>query len=143
MDNLVIACSNLFPAHVFENLTFDEAIEFGYEEMDMADQLLSAGFRIEYRPELLDYHRNPGMTAQERRLRDAPITRTRFYTSIKHYLRHGRRTMVPLYVVVASVHEAAHRVDRATVRLRWERSPTCRGLSFALAAPTARAPVSS
>ena len=92
------------------SLSFDEAIEFGYEEMDMADQLLSAGFRIEYRPELLNYHQTPEMTAQERRLRDAPITRTRFYTSIKHHLRHGRRTMVPLYAVVASVHEAAHRV---------------------------------
>jgi GT2 family glycosyltransferase len=110
VENLVIACSNLFPASAFKKLSFDEAIEFGYEEMDMADQLLSAGFRIEYRPELLNYHQTPEMTPQERRLRDEPATRTRFYASIKHHLRHGRRTMVPLYVVVASVHEAAHRV---------------------------------
>jgi GT2 family glycosyltransferase len=130
VENIHIACSNLFPAAAFNGLHFDEAIRFGYEEMDMADQLMSAGLRIEYRPELVNYHQTPEMTRESvgfamHRARGRASTRRSSITSGTGAgpwsLRFTRQHIAP---------------GHATARLRWERSRTCGGLSRALAEPT-------
>ena len=81
----------------------------GHDEMDIANELRATGFRIEFRPELLNFHTPPEKTEEENRVRDFQVTRDRFYTTLKYHLRHGRTVMVPVYAVIASVHEAVHR----------------------------------
>ena len=104
-----MACSNLFPRSAFDGVAFDEMVRYGYDEIDIASELRAAGFHIEFRPELLNYHSSAEKTREDDRVRDLEATRARFYTTLKYHLRHGRTAMVPVYVVIASLHEAAHR----------------------------------
>jgi GT2 family glycosyltransferase len=109
VENIHMPCSNLFPRSAFEEVLFDEVIRYGYDEMDIANELRAAGFRIEFRPELLNFHTSAEKTEEEEHQRDFQATRARFYTTLKYHLRHGSTAMVPVYALIASVHEAAHR----------------------------------
>jgi hypothetical protein len=81
--------------------------------MDLCAQLLAAGYRIEHRPELLIRHISPDMSRAEMGSRNAQATRARFYATLKRHLIWQRSLLrVPAYVVLASIHEALHRLIR-------------------------------
>jgi GT2 family glycosyltransferase len=104
---------NLFPRSAFDVVHFDEAIVYGYEELDLGAQLLAAGYRIEHRPQLVTRHASPQKSEAELKLLHVPATRARFYTTLKRHLIWQRSLLrVPAYVVLASIHEALHRLIR-------------------------------
>ena len=100
---------NIFPRSAFNDARFDERIVFGYEDMDLCQQMLAAGHRIEYRPELVNLHLPPPKSADVRRTQVQQMERARYYTSLKRYmLWQSRPLRACAYAALAPLHQAAH-----------------------------------
>ena len=101
--------SNLFPRSALADARFDERIVYGYEDMDLCQQILAGGHRIEYRPELVNLHLPPPKTRQVKLTQHRMAERARYYTSIKRYLLWQRRPlMAGVFVAIAPLHQALH-----------------------------------
>ena len=59
LRNVHLNC-NVFPRRAFVDAAFDERLVYGYEDTDLCDRLVRAGWRIEHRPELVNDHLPPG-----------------------------------------------------------------------------------
>ena len=102
---------NLFPRSAFADARFDERIVYGYEDMDLCQQLLAAGHRIEYRPELVNLHLPLPKASHVLRTQDQQAQRARYYTSLKRYMLWQSRPIRALvYAALAPFHQAAHHV---------------------------------
>jgi GT2 family glycosyltransferase/glycosyltransferase involved in cell wall biosynthesis len=100
---------NIFPRSAFEIARFDERIVYGYEDMDLCQQMLASGYRIEYRRQLVNLHLPPPKTRELRRSQDEQAERARYYTSLKRYmLWQSRPIRALLYAALAPLHQAAH-----------------------------------
>jgi GT2 family glycosyltransferase len=100
---------NLFPRGAFVTARFDESIVYGYEDMDLCQQLLSAGYRIEYRPQLLNRHLPPPKSVAARAAQERQSERERYYTSLRRYWTWQRKPLAAMtYAAVAPLHQAAH-----------------------------------
>jgi glycosyltransferase involved in cell wall biosynthesis/GT2 family glycosyltransferase len=107
---------NLFPRCAFDTAGFDEQIVYGYEDMDLCQQLLAAGFRIEYHPQLLNLHLPPVKTGQTKQAQVRLAERARYYTSLKRYLLWQRKPLKGwAFAAVAPVHEAVHHLRHRRV----------------------------
>lgn len=101
--------SNLMPRVLFERIAFDENLRYGYDEMDICAQALAAGYRIAYRPALLNRHIPPFKADADRAREQAQAEVARFYTSVKRYLHLQHRPLTALiYIALAPLHRAAH-----------------------------------
>ncbi len=98
---------NVFPRRAFDVACFDEAIGFGYEDMDLCSHLLFAGYRIQFEPMLQNAHIPPQKTRTGLRARFLRTERARFYTSVKRHML-WRKSYVALsaYLVLAPTHRA-------------------------------------
>ena len=109
--------SNLFPKTAFKDARFDEHIVFGYEEMDLCQQMLSDGFRIEYRRELLSLHLPPPRSKAVELFPGLHVERARYYTSLKRYMMwQSRPVRACAYAALAPLHQAAHYILRKQIR---------------------------
>jgi GT2 family glycosyltransferase len=101
--------SNIFPRAAFKDARFDERIVYGYEDMDLCQQMLISGYRIEYRRELVNLHLPPPRTADVRRSLDEQADRARYYTSLKRYmLWQSKPIRAFAYAALAPLHQAGH-----------------------------------
>jgi glycosyltransferase involved in cell wall biosynthesis len=104
---------NLFPRGAFRDARFDEHIVFGYEEMDLCQQMLAAGYRIEYRRELVNLHLPPPRSKAVELFPGLHVERARYYTSLKRYMLWQSRPMrAMVYAALAPLHQAGHYVLR-------------------------------
>lgn len=96
---------NLIPRAAFDKAAFDEHLIYGYDELDICAQLLAAGYRIEYQPQLLNRHLPP-VKADAARAREKQLAEeARFYTSLKRYWRLQHNPLkAAAYVVLAPLH---------------------------------------
>lgn len=109
-ENINLNC-NLFPRRAFDLASFDEAIGFGYEDMDLCSHLLSVGFRIQFESRLENTHMPPPRSAVLERTRYLRTERARFYTSVKRYMLWKKSYLKLLaYLVVAPAHRMVHAV---------------------------------
>jgi glycosyltransferase involved in cell wall biosynthesis/GT2 family glycosyltransferase len=100
---------NLFPRSAFDVARFDERIVYGYEDMDLCQQMLAGGHRIEYRPELVNLHLPPPKSADTKRTQTRQAERARYYTSLKRYmLWQSKPGRAVVYAALAPLHQAAH-----------------------------------
>jgi GT2 family glycosyltransferase len=109
-----VACfhlnANVIPTCAFEIAAFDERIEYGYEDMDLATRLLRAGFRISHWPHLVTYHpQADGVDADPRRHRQSE--RARYLVALERH-RHGRSGWAGagVYAFVAAMHSVLHAI---------------------------------
>jgi glycosyltransferase involved in cell wall biosynthesis len=106
LENINLNC-NLFPRHAFDVATFDEAIGFGYEDMDLCAHLLFAGFHIQFEPALQTMHMPPERTRSGLKTRFLRTERARFYTSVKRYMLWNRNYFALFaYLAIAPAHRA-------------------------------------
>ncbi len=107
-ENINLNC-NVFPRRAFDHASFDEAITYGYEDMDLCSHLLFLGFRIRFEARLKNTHMPPKRTNSGVRALLIRIERARFYTSVKRYMLWNRNYFVLVaYLVVAPVHRALY-----------------------------------
>ncbi len=100
---------NIFPKRAFDIARFDERIVYGYEDMDLCQQMLATGYRIEYRPELVNLHLPPPKPADLKKTQAQQLERARYYTSLKRYLFwQSRPVRAFAYAALAPLHQAAH-----------------------------------
>jgi GT2 family glycosyltransferase len=101
--------SNIFPRSAFDHARFDERIVLGYENMDLCQQMLMTGYRIEYRRELVNLHLPLPRTPEMEKSRDEQLVRARYYTSLKRYMLWQSRPLRAFaYAALAPLHQAAH-----------------------------------
>jgi GT2 family glycosyltransferase len=109
-ENVNLNC-NVFPRHAFDHANFDEAIAYGYEDMDLCSHLLFLGFRIQFESRLQNLHRPPNHTAPVKKVRFLRTERARFYTSVKRYMLWKRNYFALFaYLILAPIHRAAHAI---------------------------------
>ena len=115
---------NLFPRGAFQAASFDELIEYGFEDIDLCSALLSAGYRIQYDPELQNQHFPPGQDERTARRRFGHWEQARYYTSLKRYFVWQRAPLRGcFYAVAAPVYTAMF-----SARWRkWHRIPEAPG----------------
>jgi glycosyltransferase involved in cell wall biosynthesis/GT2 family glycosyltransferase len=107
---------NLFPRSAFRDARFDEHIVFGFQDMDLCQQMLAAGYRIEYRRELLNLHLPPPRPTHVENFTCVDVERARYYTSLKRYMLWQCRPMRAFaYAALAPMHQAAHYILRRQV----------------------------
>jgi glycosyltransferase involved in cell wall biosynthesis len=93
--------ANLFPRSAFELARFDEAIEYGYEDMDLLFNLASRGYRVRFVEGFANTHWPP--PAPSRPI--APVRRARFYVGIRRRLTWQRRPLgAAAFIGVATAH---------------------------------------
>jgi glycosyltransferase involved in cell wall biosynthesis len=118
--NINLIC-NVLPRSAFDVAEFDEAISYGYEDMDLCSQLLSRGYVIRYEPDLMTTHLPPPRSEAMTRERFLLSARARFYTSVKRYLLYERNlAKLLVYIVVAPVHRILHAIKAS----KWFDLPT-------------------
>lgn len=104
--NINLNC-NIFPTSALAQVTFDENIGYGYEDMDLCSRLVSMGYVIEFDPALRNTHLPPSRAQSEKRDRFMQANRARFYTSVKRYLLWERNLLKLLaFVILAPMHRA-------------------------------------
>ena len=119
---------NLFPRSAFQVARFDEAIAYGYEDMDLCAHLLVRGYRISYHSELVNQHIPPPKDADILRRQGDQSEQARFYTSLKRYLLWQRKPLKALaYVLLAPLHQTAHHLRQREMALLWAGFPQMRG----------------
>ncbi|MGO9971656.1 MAG: glycosyltransferase family 2 protein [Solirubrobacteraceae bacterium] len=101
--------ANVIPRSAFEYAAFDERIEYGYEDMDVAARLLAAGFSVTYTPHLVNYHLPPPRNTFDR-TREQTSERARYLVALKS---RGYRHRTPLaaqlaYATIAMTHSVYH-----------------------------------
>ena len=101
--------ANVLPHSAFAMAGFDERIEYGYEDMDFAAQLLRKGFVIRCVPELENRHL-PGDEPDVRATRVRQERRARFLVALKlRSYRHVRPAPAQAgFAVIATAHAVAH-----------------------------------
>jgi hypothetical protein len=107
--------ANVLPVSAFAHARFDERIEYGYEDMDVAEQLLAQGFTVRCEPELENRHLPPD-DAAVKATRVRQERRARFLVALKlRYYRHTRPAPAEAgFVVIATAHAVAHAVRART-----------------------------
>lgn len=113
--NINLIC-NMLPRAAFDEATFDEAINYGYEDMDLCARLLSRGYVIRHVPALVTTHLPPPRTSMMDRDRFVASGRARFYTSVKRYLLYERSFAKLLAFIIAA---PLHRVMHAIKTQKW------------------------
>jgi GT2 family glycosyltransferase len=109
-ENVNLNC-NVFPRRAFEHASFDEAIVFGYEDMDICSHLLFLGFQIRFESRLQNTHLPPKKTSSRLKTQFIRTERARFYTSVKRYMLWNRNYFVLMaYLLIAPAHRALHAV---------------------------------
>jgi GT2 family glycosyltransferase len=107
--NINLIC-NLLPRTAFEEARFDEAIGYGYEDMDLCARLLARGYVIRHEPTLITTHLPPRSTSSDRE-RFVMVGRARFYTSVKRYLLYERSlTKLAAFILAAPLHRVLHAI---------------------------------
>ncbi len=107
-ENINLNC-NVFPRRAFDHASFDEAIAYGYEDMDLCSHLLFLDYRIRFESRLQNTHMPLKRTDSALKAHLIRTERARFYTSVKRYMLWNRNYFVLLaYLIVAPVHRALH-----------------------------------
>ena len=115
---------NLFPRGAFQSASFDDLIEYGFEDMDLCSALLAAGYCIQYDPELQNRHFPPSQDERTARRRFRRWEQARYYTSLKRFFVWRRMPMRGcVYAVVAPLYTA---IFSARWR-KWHRVPEAPG----------------
>lgn len=118
---------NLFPRHAFEVASFDELIVYGFEDMDLCNALLVAGFRIEHDPALQNQHFPPPQDQRTSRKRFRQWEEARYFCSLKRFFVWEQSPVRGLvYIFAAPIHTA---VFSARWR-QWHRLPEIPGMMF-------------
>jgi GT2 family glycosyltransferase len=104
MHSIVINAT-VFPSELFDRLTFDEQLRYGYEEVDLASRAVVAGWVIAPCPEARNDHRP---SAASRADYERFVTASRLYATFKRYLwTERRRLRATAFAVVAPLHVLA------------------------------------
>ncbi|MEO7715358.1 MAG: glycosyltransferase [Capsulimonas sp.] len=78
----IVINATLFPISLFEEVRFDEALRYGYEEADIAGQAESCGYRIQLKSDLLNDHFPSSVNRQEY---SRFVEASRLYSTYKRY----------------------------------------------------------
>jgi GT2 family glycosyltransferase len=109
LENINLNC-NVLPRRAFNVALFDESIAYGYEDMDLCAQLLTAGFEIVHIPELVNQHLPPAVDPAVLAFRASQAERARLKVLWRRWFRHDRRPLIGSIVYSAAVaHLLAHR----------------------------------
>ena len=102
---------NLFPTKAFSEASFDELIEFGFEDMDLCSDLLARGYRIEWDPAMVNNHLPPARKDNEQSKRHRLWTQARYYTSLKRYFVWNRQPHLGFaYLLIAPTKVILHSI---------------------------------
>ncbi len=108
LQNINLNC-NCLPAGAFRSARFDEALFYGYEDMDLCSSLLSQGYHIVHHPELLNRHEPPPRVGADNSRRYRWTQQARFQTSMKRYLVWEKKPLHAVgFFVLAPVHRILH-----------------------------------
>ena len=101
----VVFNTNLFPREVFERVSFDRHLRYGYEDSDFCAEALATGFRIEYIAAACNTHLPSDANRPEgEKLRE----RARYYTNLKRLWLVQRRPLAGLvFLCLGPVRQAA------------------------------------
>jgi GT2 family glycosyltransferase len=112
----IVINATLFPRALFDELSFDERLRYGYEEVDIASRAVAAGLAVVPCPEARNDHR-PSPLAREDH--DDLVTPSRLYATFKRYRwTERRRARAAAFAVLAPAHlvgSAAKTRDPAAV----------------------------
>lgn len=116
----IVINATLFPRQLFQKVSFDEQLIYGFDEVDIALKAVSTGYRISQCDEAINYH-YPSTVNREYY---SPHTEaSRIYVTLKRYAKHeGKPLKAVLYLVLSSLHcvaSAGRRRGPAGVRHAW------------------------
>ncbi len=120
----VVINATLFPRHLFDEMRFDERIQYGYEEVDLASRAAFSGYRIVSCGEAVNDHR-PSPRGRDDYA--SVIVASRLFITFKRYAetehRYGRATafamIAPLHAVGAAAKAGGVRGVRDAVKAIW------------------------
>lgn len=96
---------NCLPRAAFEDASFDEALFYGYEDMDLCSNLLTQGYRFVHYPGLVNRHIPPPRGDVLSHERYQWTQRARFETSMVRYLVWEKKLLLAcLYFAAAPSH---------------------------------------
>jgi len=105
LENINLNC-NLFPRSSFKTCKFDEVITYGYEDVDVCNQLRADGFRIVFVLDLLNEHAPPQRSELAARAFARYADQARFYVMVKRHLIWQRSyARLFAYVFFAPLHQ--------------------------------------
>ena len=100
--------SNLFPRVAFDVASFDELIQYGFEDMDLCSHLLSEGYVISWDPEMINSHFPPAQSHAMSEERFCLWEQARYYTSLKrNFIWNNKRAFGVFYVCAAPLYTMA------------------------------------
>jgi GT2 family glycosyltransferase len=106
---------NVIPRRAFATAKFDERIIYGYEDMDLCEQLARMGYQIVYCPELTNEHHPPARQRADQALLLRRAEEARIYVGLKRYLIWRRRPdIAAVYLTLATVHMICSGLRRGT-----------------------------
>lgn len=100
--NTIVINSTVFPTLLFRDIRFDEAIVYGYDEVDIATRARTRGYTIMHIPEAANFH----YPSKANRDYYAPhVSSSRIYVTFKRYfLSNKSRSKAFVYLIVAFAH---------------------------------------
>lgn len=106
----IVINATVFPRTLFDSMLFDEAIRYGYEEIDMARHAVASGWTIIYNDELWVEH-HP--SAVNRDSYSSALNVSRLYITHKSYRLYDRSPLrAALFNLIAFPHHLAHVVKK-------------------------------
>lgn len=124
----IVVNATVFPASLFASARFTERSRYGYEELDMARQAVTLGYRIDYSDDLWVNH-YPSPTNRDRYARVQVASR--LYLTARAYSRYERnRPKAAVFCAVAGAHQVISGLRRGQ-GLRGAVRPLGLALSYA------------
>jgi GT2 family glycosyltransferase len=98
----IVINATLFPRSLFQEISFDEQLVYGFDEVDIALKAVSRGYKISHCDEAINYHYPSTINRAYYR----PHTEaSRLYVTLKRYAKVERSPVkATVYFVCASVH---------------------------------------
>jgi GT2 family glycosyltransferase len=98
----IVINATLFPRSLFQKISFDEQLIYGFDEVDIALKAVSCGYKISHCDDAINRH----YPSTINRSYYSPHTdASRLYVTLKRYARHERKPLkAVVYFVLSSLH---------------------------------------
>jgi len=101
----VVINATLFPRHMFDQLSFDEKVIYGFDEVDLTSRAVAAGYTIIACLEAVNHH-SPSPTNRD--YYGVHAQASRLYVTFKRYrFTQGRPVKAAAFLAIAILHVAA------------------------------------
>jgi hypothetical protein len=111
----IVINATVFPRSLFEFVKFDEQIRYGYDEVDIANAAVAAGFVISYSDDLVVKHYPSSINRDEYTTTDLG----RLYVTEKIYrIYRPSKVRALTFTLLAPTHHLLHTLKTRPTRLR-------------------------